>query len=189
MKRVTAILLFALLLLSGCVASSKQTVTVNLVKYTVNTQNHTISDGTNTYVYLKTGTGTDTNWTSTLTINYPDGSAYSYTEYDKDGVVTDEESWMGQYDSQYAAPADLKAALEMVSTKRNVRVDAGRLIGGIACVVIGVVGLCFPTLGFYLRYGLYVENAEPTDFYLFMARIGAAACVVLGIVISVMAFT
>jgi hypothetical protein len=51
------------------------------------------------------------------------------------------------------------------------------------------VGIFFPTLGFYLRYGLYVENAEPTDFYLFMARVGGVACVVLGIVISIMAFT
>lgn len=183
-KRVTAILLLVLLLLAGCGQSHVKTVTVNLTSYTVNTEKNTIFDGQNKYRYTVGGQG----GAAIHTVYYPDGSSYYWI--DRGGYSADEEGWSENYDPErYVSGSVLKTVLEKADAKRNVQVDVGRLIGGIACVAIGVVGIFFPTLGFYLRYGLYVENAEPTDFCLFMARVGGVACVVLGIVISIMAFT
>ena len=183
MKRLTAILLLLVLLLAGCGQSHVKTVMVNLTSYTVNTEKNTIFDGQNKYTYTTSGQGSSV----TNTLYYPDGSSYYWI--DRDGYGADEEGWSENYDPErYVSGSVLKTVLEKAEAQRSVQVDAGKLIGGIACVVIGLVGIFFPTLGFYLRYGLYVENAEPSDFYLFTARVGGGLSVIIGVVLAIVAF-
>lgn len=184
MKRLTAILLLLVLLLSGCGESHVKTVMVNLTSYTVNTEKNTIFDGQNKYRY----TIGDQGGAAIHTVYYPDGSSYYWIE--RDGYGAGEEGWSEDYDPErYVSGSVLKSALEKADAKRNVQVDAGKLIGGILCAVIGLVGIFFPTLGFYLRYGLYVEDAEPSDFYLFMARLGGGISVIIGVVLAIQAFS
>lgn len=183
MKRLTAMLLFLALLLAACGESHVKTVMVNLTSYTVNTEKNIIFDGQNWYRYSRDGQGGE----EIHTVYYPDGSSYYWIE--RGGYSADEEGWSKDYDPErYVSGSVLKTVLEKADAKRNVQVDAGKLIGGILCALIGLVGIFFPTLGFYLRYGLYVENAEPSDFYLFMARLGGGLSVIIGVVMAIVAF-
>ena len=47
---------------------------------------------------------------------------------------------------------------------------------------LGALNFFIPELPFYLRYGWAVENAEPSDAYITVTRIGGAIAAVLGLV-------
>lgn len=59
----------------------------------------------------------------------------------------------------------------------------------LALFIFAAVGLdmAFPLLGFSLSHRMWVENAEPSDAYLFMQRLGWVVMPILGLVIMVVA--
>lgn len=52
---------------------------------------------------------------------------------------------------------------------------------GLGMLPIAAICWRYPLLGFKLRYALWVENPEPTEFYIYMAKVGAVVTAVLGI--------
>ncbi|BBH19711.1 hypothetical protein Back11_10560 [Paenibacillus baekrokdamisoli] len=47
--------------------------------------------------------------------------------------------------------------------------------------VPGLLGIFFPTLGWYIRYGWMVDgDSEPSDAFIFMSRLGGFIAIILG---------
>ena len=64
--------------------------------------------------------------------------------------------------------------------------DSVFLVGLVCLIIIGlcIVDIIHPDIFYRLRYGLWVQNAEPTEFAMTMSRIGG----IVGIVLSVILF-
>ncbi len=55
---------------------------------------------------------------------------------------------------------------------------------GAVFIIAGVIGLFFPALGWYIRYGWMVKGeSEPSDAFLFLSRVGACLSIAVGLYI------
>jgi hypothetical protein len=53
-------------------------------------------------------------------------------------------------------------------------------------IVPGLLGIFFPTFGWYLRYGWMVDgDSEPSDAFIFISRIGGAIGIILGLIVLI----
>ena len=52
-------------------------------------------------------------------------------------------------------------------------------------ICLGAINLFFPGLFFSLKYALWVQNAEPTDFALGMSRISGVLLIIMGVMFMV----
>ena len=53
---------------------------------------------------------------------------------------------------------------------------------GLLLVGLGALNFFIPEIPFYLRYGWAVQDAEPSDAYITVTKIGGAIAAVLGLV-------
>ncbi|UVI33456.1 hypothetical protein [Paenibacillus spongiae] len=128
---------------------------------------------------------------SNLSITYPSGKTYTAEQFSGMFMVYDEQGeWvspvsMYMNDKRILSPGEeyysandlIRAAYEEQHTTN------GSVLYFILAIPLFVYGWCafrfelFQRFIFKLSYGLNVENPEPTDFYLFMAKVGA--CLVM----------
>jgi hypothetical protein len=59
---------------------------------------------------------------------------------------------------------------------------------GLLFIIIGVVNLFFPQVGWYMTEGWKFKDAEPNDAALIMGRIGGFISVIIGFVIMFNSF-
>lgn len=63
--------------------------------------------------------------------------------------------------------------------------DPSKFIPGILLLIIGFINFRYPKFFFYLRHGLWVENPEPNELYLTLARGGGVVSCVLGVLLVI----
>lgn len=190
MKRTTAILalmLAAAMLLAGCKKEPLPTVyTVYSygAPYTIDTEGRTISDGTYTYGYEYAASG------SSVSFTYPDGDVYSAgiqsaNSSGAGGVSAGSISADYDYSSGYTDPLSLCYALASPrETEKAASSGANPLLALLLCAV-GIFNLAAPKASWFLCYGWRFKDAEPSDAYMALARIGGAIALVIGIIMLI----
>jgi hypothetical protein len=170
--RILLPLLILALVLSGCGGESQpyeytqggKTVTVDPV-------NHTVTHGADVYTYTMEKRGSITSYV----IDYPNGGIYHWSATKHGGAGGGNEA----YDEiAYLSGGFLVNAIESSIPPEK----TGFAAAGILLMVLGGVNFFFPELPFYLKYGWAVENAEPSDAYITMAKFGGILAAVAGLV-------
>ena len=191
MKRtisVFALLLAAAMLLAGCKKEplpAVYTVYSYGAPYTIDTQSRTISDGTYTYGYEYAASGRSVSFT------YPDGNVYSA------GIQSANSSGAGglsagsvsadyDYSSGYTDPLSLCYALTSPrETERAASSGSNHPFVALLLCGVGIFNLAAPKASWYLSYGWRFKDAEPSDAYMAIARIGGAIALVIGIIMLI----
>lgn len=176
MKRLWIFLLALLLPVSllGCGGKeTKYTVTKNGTEFHVDNVQKTISDGKNIYRYAFSGDSSR----FTVTITYPDGSTYWYNQSGSMGNG----GWSEDYEEGLFVPGD--TLVEVVREKAPVNANPGKLVSALMLLALGFFDLLAPKLAWYLGYGWWYQNAEPSDAALVFARVAGGVAVVAGIVL------
>lgn len=187
MKRtiaMLALLFAAMLLLAGCKKEPLPTVyTVYSygAPYTIDTQGRTISDGTYTYGYEYADSGNSVSFT------YPNGEVYgasiTVASNGIGGMSAGAISADYDYSSGYTDPLTLYRAL--TSPRETERAsDTNPLVALLLCGV-GIFNLAAPKASWYLSYGWRFKDAEPSDAYMALARIGGGIAVVIGVIMLI----
>lgn len=52
---------------------------------------------------------------------------------------------------------------------------------GFIFIIIGILNIAFPKVGWYMQYGWQFKNAEPSDAALIMARVGGVVAIIVGL--------
>lgn len=113
-----------------------------------------------------------------ITITYPNGATWW-----ANGSVG---GWDGDYDTGRYIDGDTLAR-QLTQAHQYARKNWDNvLIVGLVCLLI--IGLCIvdimhPDIFYKMRYGLWVQNAEPTEFALMMSRIGGIVGIVLAVIL------
>lgn len=174
--RVLFVVMILVISLLGC---SRQdgvyTVTVNGTDFFVDPVEMTVTEGENVYRYSFSGDSSDYR----VTIQFPDGSSYWYSQSDGSGIG----GWSEDYREDNYVSGD--TLVNMITQKAPNKANSGRILGGILLVALGVFDLVFPRVSWYLGYGWRYKNAEPSDAALIFARIAGGIVAVLGIVLFV----
>lgn len=186
MKRtisVLALIFAAIMLLAGCKKEPLPTVyTVYSygAPYTIDTQGRTISDGTYTYGYEYAASG------SSVSFTYPDGNVYSAgIQSASSSVRAGTISADYDYNSGYTDPLSLCYALASPrETEKAASSGANPLLALLLCAV-GIFNLAAPKASWFLSYGWRFKDAEPSDAYMALARIGGAIALVIGIIMLI----
>ena len=191
MKRTIAIfaLIFAaILLFAGCKKEplpKVYTVYSYGAPYTIDTEGRTISDGTYTYGYEYAASG------SRVSFTYPDGNVYSA------GIQSANSSGAGglsagsvsadyDYSSGYTDPLSLCYALASPrETERAASSGSNHPFVALLLCGVGIFNLAAPKASWYLSYGWRFKDAEPSDAYMAIARIGGAIALVIGIIMLI----
>ena len=179
--RIFIPLLVLALILSGCAGeTSRMPYDTNYstgsreYSFTVDPAAGTITCGEDVYTYQVEKSGNRTSYV----IDYPNGAIYHWTATESGGSG----GWDDDYDPERYIPGDvLVHSLEL----NQPREKTGNVGIGLLLMGLGAANFFMPELGFYLRYGWAVRNAEPSDAYLTMAKIGGALAAVLGLVLCV----
>lgn len=176
MRKIYAVLLALLLAAVLCSCSSARKAGVYSVEkegitFTVDTEENTVSDGTNTYHYVISGRSPE----YSITITYPNGSTYFWTQKEFGG----NHGWSDGYDAErYADGQLLCEVLEeeapAQSSSRNLLLNL--LLGG-----IGAWNLFSPGTAWYLEYGWRYKDAEPSEAALWANR--AVGVLLLGLAV------
>lgn len=188
MKRTTAIfaLIFAAaMLLAGCKREPAPTVyaiDVYGATYIVDTENCTISDGTYTYGYEYAASGRSVSFT------YPDGNVYSAgiqsaNSSGAGGVSAGSISADYDYSSGYTDPLSLCYAL--TSPRETERTSNTNPLVALLLCGVGIFNLAAPKASWFLSYGWRFKDAEPSDAYMALARIGGGIAVVIGVIMLI----
>lgn len=191
MKRtisVFALLLAAVMLLAGCKKEplpAVYTVYSYGAPYTIDTEGRTISDGTYTYGYEYAASG------SSVSFTYPNGNVYSA------GIQSANSSGAGglsagsvsadyDYNSGYTDPLSLCYALASPrETERAASSGSNHPFVALLLCGVGIFNLAAPKASWYLSYGWRFKDAEPSDAYMAIARIGGAIALVIGIIMLI----
>ena len=174
MKKTILGLLAAVLALSVCACTGYENGTYTVekrgVEYMVDTEKHTIFDGTYTYQYEFSGDRTQY-W---IDITYPDGSTYWWSDGSSGGVG----GWSGDYLHGYA---DGGVLCEILTEKApGGAADSAKILAAIFIIAVGAVGVFSPYTVWYLGYGWRFRNAGPSDAALVFGRAGGVIAVALG---------
>ena len=176
--RVFLPLLFLALVLSGCGSAAREPYEYtfsrdNQVKtIRINPETQTILDGTNVYTYQVEAS----NVCTTYVIDYPNGAIYHWMSPENGSGAG---GWSDDYDPERYIPGNILVhALE----QNHPRAKIGNIGMGILLVLLGAVNFFLPELPFYLRYGWAVRDAEPSDTYLTLTRIGGVILVLVGFI-------
>ena len=116
-----------------------------------------------------------------ITITYPNGATWWENATDTGAVG----GWDGDYDTKrYISGMTLGQELTLAYQYARKNWDEVVIMGFVCLITIGVgvLGITHPELGYKLRYGLWVQNAEPTEFAITMSRIGGVICIVGGVI-------
>ena len=176
MKRVWVALIALLIAVSlfGC-GKQKNVYTVrrNDITYRVDTEQHTISDGT--YVYNYSFSGDAASYKAT--VRYPNGSSYWFSKNGNSGYG----GWSDDYvETAYVSGSVLVDIIEETAQKP---VNIGKIFGGILLIVLGIFNAASPGTAWYLQRGLWYKNAEPSDMALAFTRGAGVVGIIVGVVL------
>lgn len=190
MKKSHVILLLLALALLLCACEEQDPtyqVEKNGITFTVDPETLTISDGKNTYHYFYVGMGNENHMTYDISIYYPDGSTFQWRTEVVDGVSSGGGEGSDGYDpDRYVSGEILVDIVENIDYSDN-SVDWPYIVAGIIIIIVGVLNIVFPCFWWQLKYGLYVRDAEPTEFAITMSRIGGGICIAVGLICIVTA--
>ena len=193
MKKLSVFLLLALLILSMVACSERVTTyerTVNGETYLIDTRNQTLTHEGKVYTYTITEkSSTAYSRFGLLRVQYPDGTWYE-KEIESDGYLgLSYEKTSSNYDENtYPRGSDLCYVLEQETLKAAGKEDeqdfgenAAYIVVAIALAGVGVFLLLFPEVAHHLNYGLWVKDAEPTEFALGYTRFAGVMLIALGV--------
>ncbi len=176
MKRL-GIFLFVFLLSVSFFGCAKQetmyTVSKNGSEFQVDSIQKTIADGSNTYRYMLSGDASSFR----VTITYPDGSSYWYSQSDGIG----QGGWSDDYIEGKYVSAD--TLIDIVQDDAPQRVSSGKITGAIILIALGIFDIAFPKVSWYLGYGWRYKNAEPSDAALTFAQVGGVVVIIVGFIL------
>lgn len=141
--------------------------------YTIDVENSTISDGTNTYQYTfyQTSSGYDAD------IIYPDGSTF----FVKKGQNGRAAGWSNDYDSHRYVDGDtLCAVLEECLVSK---ISVEKILVIIVLFILGIFNAIWPQAAWYVERGWRYRNAEPSGAVLVIHRLLGIAALIGGIVL------
>ena len=175
--RILLPILILALVLSGCGKQSLEPYTYTfsrddqVITLTVNPETRTILDGTDVYDYVTEKRGSITSYV----ITYPNGVTYHWTATEHGGAG----GWSDDYnETAYISGNILVYAIE----EGTPREKQGNFALGLLIILLGGVNALFPSIPIYLKYGWRFENAEPSEAYLLVTRIGGILAVIVGLV-------
>lgn len=179
---VFAVLMLALSLFVACAKqeqSDTYTVTLGNTIYTVDTQNNTISDGSNTYGFSVSGsvTGYD------VEITYPNGSTYWWHEDNSGTGLSGYGGSSGDYDTSLYPDGDTLKSVLKEQSPRQTSDKNGFLI--FLLLAVGIFNTVSPRTAWYLSYGWRYKDAQPSDAALVIGRISGIAALVIGVVMLI----
>lgn len=176
MKRLWIILL-ALLLSFSLFGCSKQeeayTVNRNGIDFCIDSTQKTISDGEHTYHYEFSGNSVFFN----VTITYPDGSYYQYSQSDGLG----QGGWSADYDEDKYVAGD--TLVDILQEKAPKGVKSGYFTAALILILLGAFNILAPKASWYLGYGWRYKNAEASNAVLTFARVGGVIAIIIGTVL------
>ena len=196
MKRLIALLLLAAVLLCACAP-----------ELSVDTENQTMSDGKYTYTYTDR-TRTDEGGTvRNITITYPNGGIYWWTETQTDRYKQATYSTSGNYDRVKYTPGEDLVKLLVPQDVTVVTVPDEVLVGMepeeeknewtaervflilLGLVVMGLGGwqIARPEAWWQWRARYWVKNGEPTDYGLSAIIFSGICECIIGVVAILMA--
>lgn len=180
MKRAGVALLIAaaLFFLTACadsIPSGSYTVARENGTFTVDPEAGTISDGEHVYRFTVSG--------NSVTITYPDGSAYWWTtqQSDSSGISAGYGGWSDDYAPGRYVDGD--TLIDLLETRTSSDSPSSHPFFGILLLLLGLWSLISPRTSWYLSHGWRYKNAEPSDAALAVARIGGGCAVLFGIIL------
>ena len=178
--RILLPLLILALILSGCGKQVQEPYTYTFhtnsgeKTVTVYPESRQIVDGLDVYTYNVVYSANNTQ----IDIRYPDGESYWWTVTRAGGVG----GWSAGYDeSRYISGSVLIDALQEEQPREKV----GNFGLGFFLIILGLVDFFFPEALFHLRRGWMFKNAEPSETYLWLTKIGGAILAVLGLILCI----
>lgn len=175
---ISFIFVFMILVLLLCSCSSPKTqytIEKNGIKFEVNKENKTISDGTNTYNYNFVGNDSDYK----VDITYPDGSTYWWNISNYSGYG----GWSDDYDPQKYIDGDILTDVLLEDAPKAPKHSGGNLIFIILLIALGIFNIAAPHASWYLEYGWRYKDAEPSDLAIGFNRFGGVVAIIIAIIL------
>ena len=175
--RILLPLLILALILSGCGNPSREAYTYVYSTFSggkilhVDPESGTITEGQDVYHYEVDERGSMTSYV----INYPNGAIYHWSETQHGGAGGGNE----HYDEERYIPGNI--LLDAIRENQP-REKTGYAAVGILLIGLGALNFFLPELGFWLRYGWAVENAEPSEAYIILTKTGGVLAAVVGLI-------
>ena len=116
-----------------------------------------------------------------ITITYPNGATWWENTTDTGAIG----GWDGDYDTdRYIDGAVLAQQLNQAYQYSRKNWDEVVIVGLVCLVIIGlsIVDIMHPDIFYRVRYGLWVRNAEPTEFALMVSRICGVICIIASVI-------
>lgn len=189
MKNMRWFLLFlaVVVLFTGCTEKPEPetvtTVVEGRVTYTADWEHNTITDGKYTYNFIITTAQSADTTIEKITVFYPNGASYTQErKYSGDDVGAGFSTGSADYDPERYADGDILIRIvdDRPRPEPEWKINWITVLCGAVVLGLGVLDIVKPGLWWKLRYGLYVQDAEPTEFAIFMSRIGGVICVLVG---------
>ena len=172
--QVYLLILMISLLLCACGATSAvYTVEKNHVSYEVDTENETISDGTNVYQYEFSGNKSSYD----VNITYPNGSTYWFHMSGGAGHG----DWSDDYDEDRYVDGDTLS--DVLLEKAPKEPKSGNRLAALFIAAVGIFNIVSPYTAWYLEYGWRYKNAEPSDIALGLNRVAGVIVVIVAVVL------
>ena len=174
--RVLLPLLLLALVLSGCQTPSRNTYAYTFtnqdgtVTLTVDPEAGTITDGQDVYHFAFSASGQS----GDCEITYPNGATYYWqtTNYVSHG------GWSDDYDDTRYIPGNI--LIDALTTNQP-RERSGNPLLGLLLIGLGLFNCVAPEVSFHFSKGWMFRNAEPSEAYLEITRIGGGIAVFIGV--------
>ena len=163
----------ALLLLCACTSqdAGRHIVDRDGETFFIDTAAGAVLHGDDVYDYTQSG--------DTITITYPDGSTFWWTQQNHAGYG----GWSDDYGSEQYISGHILADLLFDAASPRLGIMTIKVLGALAFAAIGAWQMLYPRAAWYLSRGWQYKNAAPSDAALAVARIGGAAFILFGIII------
>ncbi len=167
------VLCLLLLCVCGCSADADES------GITVDFEEGTVFDGTNTYHF--TFSGDRENYG--VRITYPDGSTYWW---DKSGSMGGG-GWSDDYvEGRYISGDILCELIASKAARPRDPANPAKVVFALLAIAIGAFSAACPRAAWYWSYGWRYKNAEPSDLALSAERIGGVIAVVVGVLLLIL---
>jgi hypothetical protein len=167
------LLLFALVL-TGCGTSVQEPYEYSRDGWTVTVypEESVIREGENIYLYTIEDQGSRVSYD----ITFPDGSRYHWTATDGGGMG----GWSEDFDENQFLFADFLVDALKASVPQAYR---GHPILALILLAVGIWQIKYPETLFYVNRGWMFREAEPSDAYLAMTRVGGGIVIIVGVIL------
>lgn len=171
MKKLLCVLsILCLLLLCACARPAED----DEGGVTVDFENGTVFDGTNTYRFTFSGDREDYG----VRITYPDGSTYWWN---KSGSVGSG-GWSDDYvEGRYISGDILCELIASKAARPRDPANPAKVVFALLAIAIGAFSAASPRTAWYWSYGWRYKDAEPSDLALSAERVGGVIAIVVGV--------